>query len=71
MTLEEDKSVGEDGAVKAAIRSAKKAALPPKIGQTLKVSRGRSATKRQRAKRPRKSSAFEKDDVSRKGDPTK
>lgn len=65
MTLEEDKSIGEDGAVKAAIRSAKKAALPPKIGQTRNVSRGRGAAKQQRSKRPRKSSAFEKDVGSR------
>lgn len=32
MAMEDDKELGDGGAVKAAIRSAKKAARPPKIG---------------------------------------
>ncbi|KAF8908956.1 P-loop containing nucleoside triphosphate hydrolase protein [Gymnopilus junonius] len=62
MIMEEDKELGDDNALNAAIRSAKKAARPPKIGEPeRKPSRPLKKKQKSSSKKPRTGGMFEND----------
>ncbi|KDR82696.1 hypothetical protein GALMADRAFT_238187 [Galerina marginata CBS 339.88] len=62
MIMEEDKELGDSKSLNAAIRSAKKAARPPKIGEPeRKVSKPSKKKQKSSPKKPRTGSSFESD----------